>query len=207
MATIDSENARRFEYFVGASPLEINVVTISVIVLIVLGLIVPVPALRTLFLIFAAGPALWLFLERLRRGRGVLLHDDHLVIEHPYLRRTTRIDYASIHGYVTTRSGGLAIAYQKPVKQANPARDKKARPALMITIRLGDATKLQGTLFSLLMGKPPAVEPIPREVLLRWITRRRIRNIIIGVVVFFLTPLLAIILLEFVYIFLRIGGG
>src|SRR5215831_17054592 len=111
MRTAESE--QRFTYFVEPSRRAIQTATIAVIVLVILALILPSAVLRVILLAFAAGPGLWLGLERLRRGRGVLLADDHLVIEYPYTRRTKRIDYADILAHTITESRGLAIGYRR----------------------------------------------------------------------------------------------
>lgn len=209
-----------FAYFVEPSRRVTITAVVAVVIPVVLALIAPILLFRVVLLALAVGPGLWLLLEWLRRGRGVRLEGDHLVIEAPYTRRSKRIDYVDIHAHAVLGNGGLALAYRKALPalpdpnagkaialtQTRSASEGKLRPGLAITLRLSDPAGLQAELTAHLAATPANVEPIPPAVLVGWVARRRVRNFIVGAILFFLTPLWVIIIMQILFSFMRIGG-
>jgi hypothetical protein len=165
------------------------------------------PALvQVILLAMAAGPGAWALVQWLRRGHGVQICDDYLLVQNPVLRRARHIPYAAIRGYVVS-GGGLAVAFEKAIP---PAPDQVKRLALtdlrpeslilrphyslVVTSPLTHVDSLLSALSERLKNITPLKQVFSTSDLMAWIRRRRIRNFILIVLTVLCTPLYVILL-------------
>jgi hypothetical protein len=191
-------------------------------VLIVCAVIVPVLLFRIIFLAFAAGPGSWALLQWLRRGYGLRIEDEQLLIDNPLLRRTRNIPFEIIRGFTLTPRKGLAVAYQQETKQSLPPSTIGSRPALTdirpethkrpryrltVTSAIKHADQLAAILTERISHDPNSDQWFSAEDLLVWINRRRIRNFILVVLGVLGTPIYVIVIGRIVASFLSLSGG
>jgi hypothetical protein len=208
----------RFEY-----TSEPNRVPLIITGVLILGAVmVPVLLFRVIFLAIAAGPGVWAALQWLRRGYGLQIEDDQLLVGNPLLRRTRQIPLAMIRGFTLTPRKGLAVAYQQEVKQSSPPSTIGSRPALtdmrpethkrpryrlIVTSAIHHAEQLATVLTERIPHDPKADQWFSAEDLMAWISRRRIRNFILVVLGVLGTPIYVIVIGRIVASVLSLSGG
>jgi hypothetical protein len=194
---------------------------VLVAVCLVVALLLNSPIIQLVLIAVAAGPAAWTSLQLLRRGHGVKVCDDLVLIQNPVLRRDRRISYAAIRGYAATRLGGLAVAYEKPARPSDDRTDLKplaltdlrpeshtARPryALVVTSPLTHIDSLITLLDERMRTRPATERPFSTEDLMAWARRKRVRNIILIALAVLGTPLYVIIAGRIIASFLSYGA-
>ncbi len=185
------------------------------------ALLIHVAIVRVVLLATAAGPALWMLIQWIRRGQGVQVCDDHLLIQNPLLRRARRIPYDAVRGYAPTRAGGLAVVYEKPTQASNVARDQqrlaltdlrpdshtnRPRYALVVTSPLNHADNLLAALAEPLAKRPAADQHFSTDDVLAWARRRRLRNVILILLAVLGTPLYVIVVGRIIAGFISYGA-
>jgi hypothetical protein len=183
----------------------------------VAALLVREPLVQIVLVAAAAGPAAWAFIQWIRRGHGVQICDDHLLVENPILRRVRRIPYSTVRGCTVTGSGGLAVAYEKPSQPAAPtgavpsltslrpeSHTLRPRYSLVVTSPLERTDSLAAMLADRL-GSITA-RSITVDDVLAWARRRRVRNTILIVLGILATPLYVIVIGRIIASFLSFGA-
>jgi hypothetical protein len=188
-----------------------------------LGALVDHPLARVVGLATCAGPLAWAGLQSLRRGRGVSLHDDarQIVITRSLSGRTARVGYDDVRGWLATRRGGLALAYEVPPPTAATAASPPAQPGtdpipltamhsaqaapgdipagprrgLILTAKLDDVA----TLTEQIAARTEAA--IPPEYMRQLAARRRTRDVILAFFIVAGTPLYVAFLVRISWIF------
>ncbi|MEP7289966.1 MAG: hypothetical protein ABI947_29825 [Chloroflexota bacterium] len=190
-----------FEYL--TEPLR-DAVLIAIVPL-VLALFFNVLIVRLLLLSIAAGPTLWAIMQWQRRGRGVTLADNQLLIQNPLTGRTRCIDYAIVEGIALLPTNKLVVAYvqaapEKPVGSGSLALtdahpiDQRPRRSLVVTEEVNQARELEallGAQLQALNGNPLTLTP---EFVIAWAKRRRTRNLILLLLGVLATPLYVMII-------------
>jgi hypothetical protein len=195
----------RFEYISERNRLALIIAG----VLTLCAVIVPVLLFRIIFLAFAAGPGLWALLQWLRRGRGLQIEDNQLLIDNPLLRRTHHIPFGDIRGFSLTPRKGLAIAYQQETKHSpapppigsrpaltdmRPETHQRPRYRLAVTSAINNADQLIAVLAERISHDPKPDQRFSADDLMAWINRRRIRNFILVVLGVLGTPIYVIVI-------------
>jgi hypothetical protein len=212
----------RFEYT--SEPNRVPLIVAGVLIL--CAVIVPVLLFRIIFLAIAAGPGLWAALQWLRRGYGLQIADDQLLVGNPLLRRTRQIPLAMIRGYTLTPRKGLAVAYEQKATQSPPSSTplstigsrpaltdmrpethKRPRYRLIVTSAINHADQLAAVLAEHIPHDLKADQWFSADDLMAWISRRRIRNFILVVLGVLGTPIYVIVIGRIVASFLSLSGG
>jgi uncharacterized membrane protein YdbT with pleckstrin-like domain len=185
--------------------------------LLLMTVFAPLPLLRIVLLALAAGPGTWALLQWRRRGRGVRLDADAVVIQPSLVGRVRRIPYSAIQNFMTTPGGQLVIAYQKPDKAptVQPAAPKSLtdihpesyhsgpRYGLTVTPTVSNHDALVSALATRL---PQTAEPrFHTDDLKAWMARRRLRNLILIVLAVLATPLYIVLMGRVIASILSIG--
>jgi hypothetical protein len=207
----------KFEY--RTEPVRQALVLTAVCVL--AALLINLPLIQVSLLAAAAGPAVWMLIQVLRRGHGLQVCDDHLLIQNPLLRRARRIQYSAVCGYAATRSGGLAVAYEKPPRPPQGQVDSKplaltdlrpesytTRPryGLAVTSPLYHTDNLIASLAERMGNRPASDQPFSADDIMAWARRKRVRNFILIVLAVLGTPLYVIIAGRIIASFLSYGA-
>src|SRR5690242_15033175 len=90
---------------------------LAALVLIIAGVLVPLPLFKAILLSFAAGPGAWALLQWQRRGHGLTLGNKEVVIERSFAR-SQRIPYTMIRGFAATPRDSLVLAIEDAQKAA-----------------------------------------------------------------------------------------
>ena len=175
------------------------------------------PLVQIVLLALGAGPAAWAFIQWIRRGYGVQVCDDHILVENPLLRRARRISYPAVRGYAVTGAGGLAVAYEKPAQPSAPTGSSpsltslrpeshilRPRYSLVVTSPLNRADSLAAMLVDRL-GNTIA-QSVTADDVLGWARRRRVRNFILIVFAVLGTPLYVIVIGRIIASFISFGA-
>jgi hypothetical protein len=182
------------------------------------ALLVREPLIQIVLLAVAAGPAAWAAIQWIRRGRGVQVCDDHLLVENPLLRRARHIPYRAVRGYSVTGAGGLAVAYEKAAQPATAATNRtpaltslrpeshtlRPRYTLVVTSPLVHADNLSAALTERLGNT--AARSITGDDVLAWARRRRVRNLLLIVLAVLGTPLYVIVIGRIIAGFISFGA-
>ncbi len=194
---------------------------LATLALVVGAVLVPVALFRLLLLAMAAGPGAWVLIQWLRRGRGVQVGDEHLLIRGALAGRVQPVPYAALRGYTITRAGGLMIAYRR----ADPSSPGKAGSSSLALTDLRPESH-QGPRYRLIVTPPvdragelgPALETHVQRVtddddrwfsadqLQVWARQRRIRNVIFALLLIAGTPLYVIVVGRIVASLLSFGA-
>ncbi|MBN1286279.1 MAG: hypothetical protein JXB47_12850 [Anaerolineae bacterium] len=144
---------------------------------------------RWLILLAAAGPALWLLSEALRRRCAVRLAETELIIEQPLPAFTRVIAYMQIAGFLTTEARQRpAIAYRRPPRQPG----LPPRLGLVVFEPLED----EAGFWEAVEQRAPADLPFDAAQVARYVRGRRARRRMLGAAALLLTPFVVILLAQ-----------
>jgi hypothetical protein len=201
-----------FEY--DSSPVRNTVIGVAVIVLV--SLLLPSTLLNLLGLSIAVGPAYWALIQWRRRGHGVRLTENMLMIDYPLTGRTRNIPYIDILGCAPTADQGLIVAYLRREKQPEPGNYPaisrvalaQAHPAAKIRRQLATGPRLkdvEGCLAALathLEQNPPSLgEKFSEDALRSMARRKNVRNALLLLLAVLATPLYVIVIARVIAIF------
>src|SRR5262249_46064635 len=152
---------------------------------------------RLILVAMAVGPGAWALLQWLRRGRGVQLDSDCLLIQHSITGRARRIPLAAVRSFTTTSGDRLLLLYRPPDKApaANTTSDgplaltnirpeshqSRPRYKLAVTPALNQPREVVEALAGLVQPVAPGDIQLLSDDLLAWARRRRVRNFILVV--------------------------
>lgn len=169
---------------------------------VVAALLVPVTLLRAIILSIGAGPGAWGLLQWLRGRHAVRLEDGAIIVQNSLTGRTRRIPYTTIRGCITTRRGGLLIAYQEA--RATPPRPDPGQLALTqirpesyqigpkqrlcATAPLDAVAQLAAALSERVAQAGSGVEPLAPDFIRTWQRRRQVRDAMLFLLLMLATP-------------------
>jgi hypothetical protein len=197
-----------FEY--DSNSIRSTVIIVTVIVVISL---LPWTLLNLLGLSIAAGPAVWALIQWRRRGHGVRLTDNMLIIEYPLANRARNIPYTDILGCASSADHGLIVAHLRRVKQPEssdyPALSRvalaQARPPAGIRRQLAASPRLkdiEGCLAALSeyqqQNPPGLAEHFSASALRSMARRKNVRNALFLLLAVLATPIYIIFIMRVV---------
>ncbi len=144
----------------------------------VVALLAPNANWRLLILVWISGPLAWSAMQWLRRGCGVMLHDDVLSLQSGITHRIVIVPLPAIQAYRLTADDRLALAYLQP-RRAEP--DEEPRPPrlrLYVSAPLADPGGLVAALPTV-----NSLTPAQLASILGWRRVRRALWVIFGVLI------------------------
>jgi hypothetical protein len=150
---------------------------------------------KVILLACGSGPAAWALIQWRRRGRGVTLADDHIMVQRALARTPWRVPYSCVRGFAATRRDALALVHEEqhkaPVQPTLRPDSFKAMSSrrLIDSAPLEDPDALIAALATRLQSVSDAALPFEEEFVLSWLRRRRIRNIVFLVTAILATPI------------------
>jgi hypothetical protein len=197
---------------------------IATLMLVFFAVFMPFLLFQLMILCVAAGPGAWALVQLLRRGRGVHITPDNLVIQSVITRRTLHIPYARMIG--CTRRGSNLIAgwlaeppaeptVQSTPKPAGPPALTDLRPEthvyprrqLFETAPLANADSCFAALRQQLEASPHPESAFTSDDLLAWAHRRRRRDTLLLILGVLATPLYVIFIGHVLGLFTGLRGN
>jgi hypothetical protein len=192
---------------------------IATFVLVLFAVLMPFLLFQLMILCVAAGPAAWTLTQLLRRGRGVHVAADRLVVQSVITGRTLHIPYARMIGCTRRGSnliaGWLAEPREPPPKPAGPPARTDRRPethvyphrSLFETPPLANADGCLVALAQRLEGSPRVESAFSADDLLAWANRRRRRDTLLLILGVLGTPLYVIFIGHVLGLFTGLRGN
>lgn len=199
-----SAEAFVFRYYTGNALLATE---IGIPLILVAGLLIYPHSrfLATVLQASAIGILVWAALQVLRYGRSIRLYSEYLLVQGSITGRVRRIPYTYLRGLTQTQRGGIAIVYAVVEQPAQPVGDSAPSLTALSKVKETNTPPRQKLYISAKVSQVAALvaalnerfEPaLPPEVVETLVTRRRLRDVLIVLLLILLTPMYVILLFQ-----------